>query len=123
MTPGPTTWCWPKGLARYEEFVTEPVTRLESSWAGLRTFAPDRSLVLGPDADDPSFVWVAGQGGYGFQTSPAASQLVADLVAGRQPELAPDIVARLSPRRFQRGLGLRAIGIRRRSSALYSAGG
>ncbi|MGB5558048.1 MAG: FAD-binding oxidoreductase [Paracoccaceae bacterium] len=92
-----------EGLARYEEFVTEAVTRLESSWAGLRTFAPDRALVLGPDADDPSFVWVAGQGGYGFQTSPAASQLVADLVAGRPPELAPDIVAGLSPRRFRAG--------------------
>ncbi len=97
---------WPEdivlaeGLARYEAYVTEPVTRLESSWAGLRTFAPDRSLVLGPDAADPSFIWVAGQGGYGFQTSPAASQLVADLVAGRPPDLPPDLVAGLSPGRF-----------------------
>ena len=89
-----------EGLARYEEFVTEPVTRLDSSWAGLRTFAPNRTLVLGPDASDPSFVWVAGQGGYGFQTSPAASQLVADLVAGRQPALDPEIEANLSPGRF-----------------------
>ncbi len=89
-----------EGLARYEAFVTEPVTRLDSSWAGLRTFAPDRSLVLGPDAVDPGFIWVAGQGGYGFQTSPAASQLVADLVGGRKPELSPEIVEGLSPRRF-----------------------
>ncbi len=94
-----------EGLARYEEFVTEPVTRLESSWAGLRTFAPDRCLVLGPDAQDPSFVWVAGQGGYGFQSSPAASQLVADLVAGRQSELDQAVVDRLSPSRFRSDQG------------------
>jgi len=89
-----------EGLARYEEHVTEPVTRLLSNWAGLRTFAPDRNLVLGPDPSDASFVWMAGQGGYGFQTAPAASQLVADLVAGKAPELGADIVAKLSPARF-----------------------
>ena len=100
---------WPEdlvlaeGLARYEEFVTEPVARLESSWAGLRTFAPDRSLVLGRDVNDPSFFWVAGQGGYGFQTSPAASQLIADIVAERQPEIDADIVEALSPGRFSAG--------------------
>lgn len=90
-----------EGLARYEAMVSEPVTRLETSWAGLRTFAPDRSLVLGPDPADRQFVWSAGQGGYGFQTAPAASRLVADLVAGRTPELPPEIVTALSPERFR----------------------
>ncbi|NEY90788.1 NAD(P)/FAD-dependent oxidoreductase [Tabrizicola oligotrophica] len=89
-----------EGLARYEEFVTEPVTRLISNWAGLRTFAPDRVLVIGPDARDPSFFWLAGQGGYGFQTSPAASLLAADLIGGRSPDLGADLVASLSPARF-----------------------
>jgi D-arginine dehydrogenase len=90
-----------EGLARYEARVTEPVTRVETSWAGLRTFAPDRGLVLGPDPLDPSFVWCAGQGGYGFQTSPAASALVAARVAGTAPELPPEIVAALAPDRFR----------------------
>ena len=89
-----------EGLARYEAHVTEPVTRLLSSWAGLRTFAPDRSLVLGPDVRDPSFIWCAGQGGYGMQSAPAASQLLADLVSGAAPELGRDIVSALSPQRF-----------------------
>ncbi len=89
-----------EGLARYEEFVTEPVTRLISNWAGLRTFAPDRVLVIGPDKRDPSFFWLAGQGGYGFQTSPAASLLAADLIGGRSPHLGADLVASLSPARF-----------------------
>lgn len=89
-----------EGLARYAAVMTEPVTRLESSWAGLRTFSPDRNLVLGRDASDTSFVWVAGQGGVGFQTCPAASKLVSDLVAGRPSELNSDTVAALSPARF-----------------------
>jgi glycine/D-amino acid oxidase-like deaminating enzyme len=89
-----------EGLARYEEMVTEPVTRLVSSWAGLRTFAPDRVLVIGPDPREPSFFWLAGQGGYGFQTCPAASRLAADLIGGRAPDLDGDLVAALSPARF-----------------------
>ena len=91
-----------EGLARYEAHVTAPVTRLIRSWAGLRSFAPDRQLVLGPDPHDPAFIWSAGQGGYGFQTSPAASSLVADLVAGRSPALDPATVAGLSPARLSR---------------------
>ena len=89
-----------EGIARYQEFVTEEVTRISSTWAGLRTFAPDRSLVIGQALDDPSFLWFAGQGGYGFQTAPAGSQLLTDIVAGRSSELAPEIVAGLSPARF-----------------------
>ena len=89
-----------EGLARYEEMVTMPVTRLQTSWAGLRSFAPDRSLVVGPDKAAPSFFWLAGQGGYGFQSAPAASRLVADLVLGRVPELDAEVVAALDPARF-----------------------
>jgi glycine/D-amino acid oxidase-like deaminating enzyme len=89
-----------EGLARYEEMMTEPVTRLISNWAGLRTFASDRVLVIGPDLREPSFFWIAGQGGYGFQTSPAASRLAADLIGGRAPEIDADLVASLSPARF-----------------------
>ena len=89
-----------EGLARYAEMVTEPVTRLETSWAGLRTFAPDRALVIGRDKSDPTFFWFGGQGGYGFQTAPAASRLLADLILGKSPELEADIVRALVPARF-----------------------
>lgn len=89
-----------EGLARYEEMVTEPVTRLISNWAGLRTFAPDRVLVIGPDPREPTFFWLAGQGGYGFQTCPAASRLAADLIGGRAPELEASLVVQLAPSRF-----------------------
>lgn len=89
-----------EGLARYEEMVVEPVTRLETSWAGLRTFAPDRALVIGFDTTDSAFFWLGGQGGYGFQTAPAASRLVADLITGKTPELEAGVVNALSPLRF-----------------------
>jgi glycine/D-amino acid oxidase-like deaminating enzyme len=90
------------GIARYQPHITEPVTRMIANWAGLQTFAPDRQLVIGQSASDPHFWWSAGQGGYGFQTAPAASQLLADLVAGRASELPVKTVATLSPDRLAR---------------------
>lgn len=89
-----------EGLARYEEMVATPVTRPLATWAGLRTFAPDRSLVIGPDPACPDFLWSAGQGGYGFQTAPGASALLADLVAGRPAGHDAATLAALSPARF-----------------------
>lgn len=91
-----------EGLARYEEMVTAPVTRVETNWAGLRSFAPDGTLVLGPDPADASFVWSAAQGGYGFQTAPAASRLIEDLTLGRQSELDSEAIEALSPARLSR---------------------
>lgn len=90
-----------EGLARYEEMVTTPVTRVESNWAGLRSFSPDGSLVLGPDPDESDFIWCAAQGGYGFQTAPAAARLLADLVGGRVSELDAATRTSLSPERLR----------------------
>jgi D-arginine dehydrogenase len=90
-----------EGLARYERHVTEPVTRVETNWAGLRTFAPDRSLVVGAEPGAPGFFWLAGQGGYGFQTAPAAADLLAALVTGGDPEVPGEVVTALSPARFR----------------------
>lgn len=89
-----------EGFARYQDHVTEKVTKPLSSWAGLRTFAPDRTLVLGLDKNDDHFIWCAGQGGYGIQSAPGASQLLADLVCGRPSNLPADTIAALSPARF-----------------------
>lgn len=90
-----------EGLERYQDMVTEPVTRPIATWAGLRTFAPDRALVLGPDPEVPSFVWCVGQGGYGFQTAPAASALLADLVMGRSPSIEDHFVRQILPERLR----------------------
>ena len=90
-----------EGIARYETRVTNRVTRVDTTWAGLRSFAPDRTLVIGPEPSAPDFLWFAGQGGYGFQTSPAASGLLADLVSGTPPALGPDRASELSPARLR----------------------
>lgn len=87
-------------IDRMQQALDIEVRRVERSWAGLRTFTPDRSLAIGWDAQAEGFFWCVGQGGYGIQTSPAAGQLVADLIAGRDPADARAIVAALDPRRF-----------------------
>src|SRR6056297_2949417 len=89
-----------EGLYRFEQAVTHPVTRLEHSWAGLRSFAPDRTPVVGFGGQTEGFFWLAGQGGYGVQTAPALACLTAELITGQTPDLPPETVAALSPKRF-----------------------
>lgn len=58
------------------------VRRVSHSWAGLRTFAPDRVPVVGFDPAAPGLFWCAGQGGYGIQTAPAMARTAAALARG-----------------------------------------
>ena len=77
------------------------VRSVRSTWAGLRTFAPDRVPVVGFDPDAAGFFWCAGQGGTGIQTSSAIAALTADLIGGQPPEEFPaGLAAELSPERF-----------------------
>lgn len=62
---------------------------VSSSWAGLRTFSADGSIVIGPDPAEPTFVWCGGQGGYGIHTCPAAARATAALTLG--DDLPPDL--------------------------------
>jgi D-arginine dehydrogenase len=87
------------GIDRMQQALDIPVRRVERAWAGLRSFVPDGSLAIGWDASAEGFFWCVGQGGYGIQTSPAAGRLVADLVLGRDPGAARDILARVDPTR------------------------
>ena len=89
------------GIDRMQQALDIQVRRVEHSWAGLRTFTPDGSLAFGWDLKTEGFFWSVGQGGYGIQTSPAAGQLVADLVLGRDSGGAASVVALVDPRRFQ----------------------
>jgi D-arginine dehydrogenase len=75
---------------RLEQATTLQVKRIASKWAGLRSFVADKTLVAGFDAQAPGFFWLAGQGGYGIQTSPTMARVAAGLVAGK--ELPPDLV-------------------------------
>jgi D-arginine dehydrogenase len=89
---------------RMEERTTVKVNRVHSSWAGLRTFAADRHPVVGfaPDAD--SFFWLAGQGGFGLQTSAAMARITASIIAREAWPVAGVSAEELSPGRFARHL-------------------
>jgi D-arginine dehydrogenase len=67
---------------RFETMTTLSVRRIAHKWAGLRSFAPDRSPVVGFDPDATGFFWLAGQGGYGMQTSSAMARTAAALIRG-----------------------------------------
>ena len=64
------------------EAATTLAVRPRRTWAGLRSFVADGDLVGGFAADAPGFFWVAGQGGYGIQTSAAMGEACAALVRG-----------------------------------------
>ncbi len=89
-------------IARLEEVVDWKVERVERSWAGLRSFAPDRLPVYGFDSRAEGFFWFAGQGGFGIQTAPAAAKLAAALLLGHEPEAMVRGIdaAAYAPRRF-----------------------
>jgi len=82
-------------IDRFQSVVDWPVEAVERTWAGLRSFAPDRLPVFGFDST-PGFFWCAGQGGFGIQTSPAAAELCAALLVGEAAE-----ARAFSPLRFK----------------------
>jgi D-arginine dehydrogenase len=77
-------------IDRFEGVWAGQVRRLEHSWAGLRTFAPDRLPVYGWDAHVDGLFWCAGQGGFGIQTAPAAGEMAAALLLGEMPAVAAE---------------------------------
>jgi len=90
---------------RLETATTLQVRRLAAKWAGLRSFVADRTIVCGFDPAAPGFFWLAGQGGYGIQTSAAMSRVAGALALGRSlPQDVADLgltEADLSPARLR----------------------
>ena len=74
---------------------------IRRKWSGLRSFAPDRVLVVGEDPRVNGFFWLAGQGGCGIETSPAVGQIAADLLLDGGTDRYD--AALLSPHRFVGG--------------------
>jgi D-arginine dehydrogenase len=68
---------------RIEQATTLSIERLLRKWAGLRSFVTDRTPLVGYDARQAGFFWLAGLGGYGIQTAPALSRLAAALILER----------------------------------------
>ena len=88
----------------------ETVTRLGlrsvvTSWAGLRTFAPDRIPVVGAWPEHPGLWFVAGQGGSGLETAPALAAFAAAIITGQTPPAdVPVDPAALTPTRLERAV-------------------
>jgi D-arginine dehydrogenase len=110
-TPSPPTDPQPEmadiamAIDRINEATTLGIRTVSSQWTGLRTFAPDREMVIGEEPGGAGFFWLVGQGGTGIQTSPACGALIAALVTGSFPP--PELSAagvdpnRYSPARFR----------------------
>jgi D-arginine dehydrogenase len=103
----PDDWDIAVAVERVEAVTTLQITRPKARWAGLRTFAPDRTPVAGFSDEGSGFFWLAGQGGYGIQTAPALSRTAAALILGAPlPEDLQGLRAELpalSPGRFRSG--------------------
>jgi glycine/D-amino acid oxidase-like deaminating enzyme len=84
-------------LARFAPPLADASVR--RSWAGLRTFTPDRAPLVGPDPEQRGLYWLAGLGGHGMTGGLAAGELLAATVIGAPHPLA----AALDPARFSRG--------------------
>lgn len=69
-------------IDRFQQVTDWKIKHVERRWAGLRSFAPDRLPVYGPDPLVDGFFWFAGQGGFGIQTAPAAARLASQIALG-----------------------------------------
>jgi len=69
-------------IDRIQSMTTLEIRRPARTWAGLRSFVADGDLVGGFDPTAPGFFWLAAQGGYGIQTSPAMGEACAALARG-----------------------------------------
>lgn len=65
--------------------------QVRRAWACLRTFAPDRASVVGPDPRVSGLHWLGGLGGHGMTGGVAAGEIVAARMAGLAHPIAKDV--------------------------------
>ncbi|NLY33390.1 MAG: FAD-binding oxidoreductase [Alcaligenaceae bacterium] len=93
------------GIYYIEEATSFKIRRPNHVWAGLRSFVKDGDLVVGFDRTAEGFFWLAGQGGYGIQSSAGVSELASALILNQplsetllKEKVDPTLV---SPNRFR----------------------
>lgn len=71
---------------------------ISHAWAGLYEMTPDAMPIIGPAGDPEGYYMITGFSGHGFQHSPAAGRILADVIAGRDPQfdLTPFAYARFA---------------------------
>jgi len=90
-------------IATINDFTSLEITGVVKAWTGLRTSPSDGLPVLGFDADVPGFFWLAGQGGYGIQTSAAMAEFAVGVITGETVPADAWLEEALSP--LRPGLG------------------
>ncbi|MBT1002591.1 FAD-binding oxidoreductase [Paenarthrobacter sp. DKR-5] len=86
-----------KLVARLNRVTTLGISGIRRAWTGLRTTPADGLPVVGFDQEAPGFFWLAGQGGYGIQTSAAMADLATGLILG-ESDGTDEVAAALAPR-------------------------
>jgi sarcosine oxidase subunit beta len=59
---------------------------ISHAWAGLYEMSPDGNPIIGPAHGVDGCFLINGFSGHGFQHSPAAGRILADVITGRDPE-------------------------------------
>jgi heterotetrameric sarcosine oxidase beta subunit len=59
---------------------------ISHAWAGLYEVTPDANPIIGPAHGVDGLFLINGFSGHGFQHSPAAGRILADVIAGRDPQ-------------------------------------
>jgi sarcosine oxidase subunit beta len=59
---------------------------ISHAWAGLYEVSPDANPIIGPAHGVDGLFLINGFSGHGFQHSPAAGRILADVIAGRDPQ-------------------------------------
>ena len=72
-----------KTVHEFEEATGITVDRPNRSWAGLRSFVPDRNPVIGYADAEQTFFWVGAFGGAGILSSPCYSQIAVRQLLGK----------------------------------------
>ena len=92
-----------KMLDRALDFMpTLSVTSAIRTWTGFRPATPDKLPLIGAWEDTPGLWIAAGHEGLGITTSLGTAQLLADLIAGRDPAID---AAPFAPSRILAGAG------------------
>ncbi|MCD2205262.1 NAD(P)/FAD-dependent oxidoreductase [Halobacterium sp. KA-6] len=79
-----------------------PETVVKEGWGGLYSVTPDHHPII--EEVTPGFVVAAGFSGHGFMQSPAAGQLVSEVIMDGSPSLID--ISKLTADRFDRGVHL-----------------
>ncbi|MBN2543496.1 FAD-binding oxidoreductase [bacterium] len=74
--------------------------RIVRQWAGLYNKTPDAQPIVGEVDELPGFFQAVGFSGHGFMIGPKTSKILAQLIAGMEPDMD---ISPLSMKRFEKG--------------------